>query len=359
MPKEPEMELRPASAIRIYDYTPDPRVLLDALREPVRQLRSFVKPMISLRRGWLHGSHLQVTVRPHGTAPDLELASFVADAALAARALPAVSPTEASYLAGAEQLAAWENVSAPFLPLHPQGFVEAGPATAPPTWSAELELARDLIGTEFVEAILGSTSAQLDVTQFAARILAFVARTHPYGLGLGTLSYRSHAEGISATVRDRTDLNAVFARRFARDREVFTAALTEPDPAPQDPLAAWAGPLHRAWGVAEALAATGAIDGPAIDAAGRLDRLPVERAQVSDFHATYSTVGLAGQKPHWFTAHRIVLNTVYPALMCLGLSALQRYYVCYGLAEATDLLLEDPWQDRLGRLGSTVASLPA
>jgi len=353
------MELRPASAIRIYDYTPDPRVLLDALREPVQQLRSFVKPMISLRRGWLHGSHLQVTVRPHGTAPDVELASFVADAGLAARALPAVAPSEASYLAGAEQLAAWENVSTPFLPLHPQGFVQAGPVTAPPTWSAELELARDLIGTEFVDAILGSTFAQLDVSQFAARILAFVARTHPYGLGLGTLSYRSHAEGISATVRDRTDLNAVFARRFARDREVFTAALTEPDPAPQDPLAAWAGPLHRAWGVAEALAATGAIDGPAIDAAGRLDRLPVERAQVSDFHATYSTVGLAGQKPHWFTAHRIVLNTVYPALMCLGLSALQRYYVCYGLAEATDLLLDDPWQDRLGRLGSTVASLSA
>lgn len=353
------MELRPASAIRIYDYTPDPRVLLDALREPVQQLRSFVKPMISLRRGWLHGSHLQVTVRPHSTAPDVELASFVADAGLAARALPAVSPTEASYLAGAEQLAAWENVSAPFLPVHPQGFVEAGPATAPPTWSAELELARDLIGTEFVDAILGSTSAQLDVTQFAARILAFVARIHPYGLGLGTLSYRSHAEGISATVRDRTDLNAVFARRFERDRGVFTAALTEPDPAPGDPLAGWAGPLHRAWGVAEALAATGAVDGPAIDAAGRLDRLPVERAQVSDFHATYSTVGLAGQKPHWFTAHRIVLNTVYPALMCLGLSALQRYYVCYGLAEATDLLLDDPWQDRLGRLGSTVASLSA
>jgi|GEM_PF-6242196 len=339
------------TVIRIYDHNPNPRKLLRELADPIGALRGDQwLPVVHVRRGWLHGSHLQLTVRPLGTVPP-ELDGFLQLAARTAARLGGTPPSTEQYLSRATELARWENVDEPLLPLRPQGFAEVVPAVEPASWTPGLLLARDQILSAFLDGVLRATEDDGDVAWYATRVLALLARSHRYGLGIATLPYRSHAEGVSSALGASVNLREVFAERFARDRDRFAQALGESDPEPSDPLYPWHTAMQRAWGVAEALAASHQVDDQALNRAGQME-MPVANPTASQFHTTVRRSGFAGLKPYWQTAHRLILNALYPSFTCLGLTPVQRYYACYGLSEAVDLQLGESWLERVRRFAS-------
>lgn len=345
------------TVIRIFDHSTNPRELLRELADPIAELRvEQWLPVVHLRRGWLHGSHLQLTVRPLGTTPPA-LDGFLSFAARAAARLDGTMPAQDQYLSRATELARWENVEEPLLPLRPQGYAEAVPAVEPPSWTPGLMQSRDQIMSAFLDGVLRAAHQEADVAWYATRVLALLARTHRYGLGIATLPYRSHAEGISATLGAIINLRDVFAERFVRDRDQFTQALTEPDPLPSDPLYPWHSAFQRAWGIAEALAASDQVDDQVLKSAGQM-AVPVANPMASQFHTEVRRSGFGAHNPYWHVAHRLILNALYASLTCLGLSPVQRYYACYGLAEAADLQLGESWLERIQRYGAAAPAGP-
>ncbi|MFR9795084.1 hypothetical protein ACL02U_04130 [Streptomyces sp. MS06] len=388
--------------VRVHDHSTDPRPLLRLLAGPLRELtaQQWV-PLAHVRRGWLGGSHLRITLRPLASNT-VRLDDFAALAARAAGSLPATAPDEADYRARAAELGRWENVPPPYPPLRAQGLVEVDEETEPPPgWTPALVDARDQLSSHLLSPLLhsvgaapdpaatpgfgpdgattgpasgarGSAAHEEDVRRLVARVLALLARGHPYGLGVGTLPYRSHAEGVMSAVGRRTDLRAAFRERYVRDREFFAAAVAEapsptaaaesPEPAaatgtqtsapsaapPETPLLAhWATAFARCRGAAEAFTASGLVTDETLGALGATTAPTDDRPVPSAFHTAAHHSGITLREPYWQTAHRLVLNTLYPALTCLGISPLQRYYLCFGVSEAADELLGETWLERM------------
>ncbi|WP_405016171.1 hypothetical protein OHV05_02915 [Kitasatospora sp. NBC_00070] len=334
--------------IRVYDHSPDPRPLLRLLAEPLRRLKAEQwVPLVHVRRGWLGGSHLQLLLRPL-QSNTLRLDEFAALAAELAGSLPAEPPDGAAYLARAAELGRWENVHPPFPPLRPQGYVELSAEDPHPDWAPALVQARDQLSAHLLEPVLGSVALDgTDLLRHLARVLALLARSHPYGIGVGTLPYRSHVEGVMSAVGARTDLRTVFRARYAQDAAFFASALTDGHPAEQAAaLDAWQLGFARCWGAAEAMAAGGLVDQSVLAAVGAVTAPTDDRPVPSAFHSAAHHSGLTAQEPYWQLAHRLVLNTLYTALTCFGVSPLQRYYLCFGLSEAADELLGESWLER-------------
>ncbi|MHA6765683.1 hypothetical protein [Streptacidiphilus sp. PAMC 29251] len=344
--------LGPGQAAHVYDYSTDPRLLLRLLAEPIRELRTEGVPLVHVRRGWLHGTHLVVTVRPLLSVP-VSLDGFAAAAGRVASSLGAAPPEEHAYLARAEQLARWEGVPAPYLPLHPQGFSSTGPAPAPDHWSEELLGARDQLAGRLLGPLLGSAALPpTALLPHAARVLALCARAHPYGIGIGTLPLRSHTEGIWSATGGTADLRTAFTERFEQDRALFAAALSDPEGGGDGELPllrSWNEALHSCYGTATALAAAGGVDEESL-AVSQLAQPPLENGVPSPFHRAARLAGLARRQPYWHIGHRMLLNVLYSALSCLGVTPLQRYYLCFGISSAADELLGEDWSQRMERI---------
>ena len=347
-------QLGPGQATYIYDHSADPRALLGLLADSIQALRTPGTPIVHVRRGWLHGTHLVVTVRPHDGVT-LAVDSFAALAGPVAARLPAAAPSEHDYLAQAGQLARWEAVSEPFLPLHPQGFTAVGPAEIPEGWTRELLDARDQLAGRMLEPLLASASLSGDVLlPHAARVLALCALAHPFGIGIGTLPLRSHAEGIVSATGGTADLRSAFAERFEADRAVFLDAFSGQngaDVAEAVPLRLWNEALHSCWGTATALAASGDVDEERLVVGGPREA-PLKNGVPSPFHRTARQAGIDRDQPYWHVAHRLLLNVLYSTLVCLGIKPVQRYYLCFGLSSAADALLGEDWSQRIERIAA-------
>jgi hypothetical protein len=336
----------PGLAIRIFDYSENPRELLRGLTEPLTRLKSAQQlPVVHLRRGWLHGSHLQVTARPY-EGREVVAAEFAAQAGALAAARNAETPTESAYLTRAQELARWENVREELLPRHPQGFVDVRAALPRLPAQPELSLASEQIMGRFLEPVLASAAVpDALILPHLAQVMAVLARSHPRGISAGALPYRSHAEGISSATGNHLDLKSRFAARFDTDQQVFFDALNTPltDPA----LLLWQSAIQYAWGVAEALAAGGHLTERTLaDAVGEME-MPLGTPVRSDFIGEVLGSALIANPSYRHIAHRVVLNVLYACLTCFGITPVQRYYLCYGISEATDRLLG---QDSIARV---------
>ncbi|WP_162824113.1 hypothetical protein [Peterkaempfera bronchialis] len=327
----------PGTAVCITDYSTQPRELLRAMSSPIRRLKSTQQlPVVQLRRGWLHGSHLRVVVRayPDRTA---HLEEFLETAGRIAAERPGEPPAVEDYLRRAGQLARWENQKGDPLPLHPQGHVTAGPDEDAEQLAPDVLRARDLITAGYLEPVLDTAELpDAELLPTLARVMALVARSHPLGYGVGTLAFRSHVEGVCSATGNHADLGSVFAQRFAQDEEVFLDALTAPV---DDPLLhSWQSAIGRGWGVAEGMCAAGLLDERALQSAVGPMEYPMGPPVRSEFIAAYLTNRQVAEQNYRQTAYRVLLNTVYPTLTCFGITPLRRYYLCFGLSEAADRL---------------------
>ncbi|MFF2042835.1 hypothetical protein ACFVVX_20630 [Kitasatospora sp. NPDC058170] len=336
----------PGLAIRVFDYSDNPRELLREIAVPLEHLKNSQQlPVVHLRRGWLHGSHVQITLRPYGERP-VDAAEFAATAERLATARPATAPDPDRYLARAAELARWENVRDELLPCHPQGRVLVEPHR-PRTGSPALAQAVDQITGRFLEPVLASLAVPEDrLLPHLAGVLAVLARSHPRGISAGALPYRSHAEGAASATGRHTDIRAAFAARYAKDRETFLDALSAP--LPDGTLRTWERAVQYSWGVAEALTASAAVDERVLQAAvGAHWQHPLGEPVRSDFIGEVLDGGMLRNPSYRHIAHRIVLNALYTALTCFGITPMQRYYLCYGLGEGTDELTGQSSIDRV------------
>ena len=357
----------PGLAVYITDYSADPAELLRDLAASLIDLKvSQQLPVLAVRRGWLHGSHLQVVARGYAgahterVAEQLDnFAELAGRQAVAGARAETVAPTEADYLSRAEQLARWENTEPPFLPLYPQGAVRVERLGVPDGWPAQLMQVRDQITSRYLELVLRTAELpQPERLPVLMQVMAALARTHPRGIGDGTLPYRSHVEGVASATGGHADVRSVYAARFAADQDRFRSALLDPV---TDPLiVGWREAFCYAWGVAEGVVATGAVDDEGLaDAAGRRPVEPMGPLARSEFFAEMLRTGLVQDPPYQHVAYRIVLNTLYSTLSCFGISPLQRYYLCYGLAEAADRHLGEDANSRVRRIAAGRARLHA
>lgn len=349
--------LESGQTIRVFDYSPNPRALLSLLSAPIGSFSSATLfPVVHVRRGWLHGSHAVVTVRPPAGHP-VECAGHFGTLEAAIRALACelegTPPAAADYVAAARQLGRFENVPGPYLPLRKQGHVETGVAGLPPGWPAGLVLARDLMLARLLAPVLAAAAvAGDDLPGYAMRVLALTAMTHPGGTEFGLLSYRSHSEAMLAWKGAQTSLRSAFAARSSAASADFTSALADPAgsaaPGLRDSLLMWSLAVQHCWGIGYALTLTGAVGTRALNEAGRLADLPAElhSARLSSFHEQLRADGFDENTLFWHAAHRMVVNVVYLSLACLGLTPIQRYFLCYGLSEASDKILGRTWADR-------------
>lgn len=351
--------LNSGRTVKVFDYSPNPRTLLARLDAPIREFGSATFfPVVHVRRGWLHGSHAVVTVRRAATGPaDIEPALDRLEDAIRTLAadLRGSSPTEADYLATAEELGRWENQPGPYLPLHPHGHVERGIDKPPANWSAELVFVRDLMLAALLEPVVAAAGVveDDDLLSYAARVLALVAESHPGGTLVGTWSYRSHCEAMLSWNLSSVNPGKAFRARFEADGAEFVATLDNPiGTAPArhvESLQRWRSGIERCWGIATAAALQGQIDASVLNSVGRMQEAPtaLTAAERSKFHESMHSWSFDPNGVFWHLAHRMVVNLTYQSLAGLGLTALQRYYLCFGLSEASDRATGKTWAERI------------
>lgn len=324
-----------------------------------RSLRQEHQALVLLRRGWLHGPHVDILVRGEpATPPSWNAIAAELDPGTPQRDHPV---TLESYLRQAQELGRLEAVSPPYLPLRAHGAVEL---LADDPAATSLGRLKDAVLGALCTPVL-RTIDELAVRPDAATerlVEAFVAlaQTHYLGAGFGTYSFRSHVEAFLAWVAPSQDMRPVFAQRLVVDaprlRPMVERQLSEH---PSVSAATWRTALAYAAGTVDGAAASGVLtsDGlaeltPELDRSrmgppGASDKVPLGDQPDSEFHRVVSESGVVDDPPVWFTGYRMLTNLFYQQLPLLTVSPLQRQYLCYAVAELVDEALGETWRERL------------
>ncbi|MFE9345429.1 hypothetical protein [Streptomyces olivaceus] len=355
------------TGVRLFTRAPVTLAWLAASAVPVaRSVRENGGAVVRLRRGWLHGPHVDVVGRGalgqelpwRSLARRLDAGPLPADRAL----------DEEKYLAQAREFGRLEAVAPPYLPMREHGEVEF---LGPDDGEVRDPLLRDLREAEIVHGVLCpplmNTIEELagDPSLATARLAeAFLALGDSYFLGLahGAFSFRSHSEAFLAWAAPSKDMRPLFAARRAKEAPVLRELV-------EQRLAGRVGPAAAEWRTAFAYS-TGALDSAVVD--GRLtpavldavhsavdttamgppaapDAVPRGEHPDTEFHRATAESGVIDDPTPWFAAYRLLINLFYQQLPLLTVSPIQRYYMCYALAETIDEVLGETWQERLAK----------
>lgn len=350
---------RPASACGLRIHTHGEVTPEWALQHAVpvwRTARAGGLHLVTLRRGWLGGPHVEVGGLDSDDGIDWRRLAQAVDAGPA----PSRALDGGAYLRRARERGRLENVPPPYLPLRRHGevvLVRSG-RDDEPLGSVRAVLAATLapavVATlEDVVAEPGVRSARL------TGVLTAVAASHPLGAGFGAFSLRSHVEAMLAWLAPRTDMRAEFARRLEPQRAAVTAEVRRTlDWAAPASVLQWSTAIAYARGVVDENVRAGRISDEVVDDLGRRAEGqegppgaaamgPVGEHPETDFHRSVYGSGATGLAGEWFAGYRVLVNAVYAQLPLLGVSALQRSFGCYAVAEAIDEVLGQSWTNRL------------
>ncbi|MFF1283957.1 hypothetical protein ACFVY4_24850 [Streptomyces sp. NPDC058299] len=317
--------------------------------------------MIRLQPGWLHGPHVELTAHRgrRGPLPWRELAA----AWDGGPADPRHELSPRAYLDQARALGRSEQVPPPYLPLHEHGTalpLTEAERTAP--WPGALAQLREYALGRLLEPVCRTIRSLAEQPAAApervAEAFLAVAAAHPYGIGHGCFSFRSHAEAFFNSTGDAGDgaapaggPRAAFRRRLDTQGEPLAAAVHRAlEGGESADAAAWRGALAYCTGLFESAAVRGEVDGALLDSwsgTGHNGGGEADGRMPSAFHRAVAASGATDGDAAWFTGYRVMINLFYRQLPLLGVSPLQRYYLCYGVAETVDRMLGVTWQERL------------
>ncbi|KWT63928.1 hypothetical protein ADL21_00850 [Streptomyces albus subsp. albus] len=308
-----------------------------------------------LESGWLYGPHLDLVVGDR--AQDVEMpVGIVEKITAAAAAYPAEPFDEQRYLRTAEVLGRAEGVPGPYRPVRPHGTVELpDPPVSGPPWR---ERAQEVAGarlTDVVLAIAERAPSREELRTATLGALAALADSHPYGIGFGAFSLRSHAEAFLHHTRTQDrDLRGRFADQMRSDEERLHA-IVGPRVAeqPDAPYESWRAAFSYCLGYLDRMVDTGELSnallaemegapqpsGTAADGTGRMSP--------SAFHRAVDEAGVTARPPEWFAAYRLLLNIFYRALPVVDVRPVDRYYACFAIAETVDRIRGQDWRERL------------
>ncbi|BCL21102.1 hypothetical protein GCM10017668_29450 [Streptomyces tuirus] len=364
--------VRPDSAgltgVRLHTRMPVTPAWLARHVVPVaRELGERGVPGVQVRRGWLHGPHVDV-LAPAGALPPGGAVDWAAiGAALDAGPLdPARALTEEVYLDQAREFGRLEAVEPPYLPLREHGAVLRVAPGDPALRSREprLDALRTVVygalATPVLTMIEGMAEEPGSGTVRLAEAFAALVDTHALGPAYGVFSPRSHVEAFLAWAAPRKDMRPVFRERLAKEgpriREVVEQRLNG---AVSPAAAQWRTAFAYGAGVLDHAVATGALTPDLLDSVtDGVDRsrmgppgaetvVPRGEQPDTDFHRTVHGSGAISTPSPFFAAYRLLTNLFYQQLPLLTVSPMQRYYMCFALAETVDEVLGSSWRERL------------
>ena len=333
----------------------------------VRYLRRTERvPVVNVRRGWLHGTHLEVVAHYDDGRP-------VPWPQAVARLRPPGEQdcqvqTEEQYLARARELGRLEQVGGSYLPLQEHGTFDWIAHSDLKRWPGHAQLLRERVLTRMIDSIAVTLEAAESAafgaavpTETAAEIMLAVASAHPVGIPYGTFSYRSHAEAFLNWSQAVSDPTPEFQRRLDGDRSLLRP-LVERMLAGTDTAssASWRWNAAYCMGLLDSAVLAGSLTeetldeingrpGGALPARMGPPGAPDAKPHPSEFHKVVNESGVNEQPPGWFLSYRLLLNLLYVQLPLLGVSPRQRYYLCWAIAEVVDEVTGESWRDRLAR----------
>lgn len=323
-------------------------------------------PVVNVRRGWLHGTHLEVIAHSDDGRP-------VPWPYVLAQLRPpepekTAQQTEAAYLARARELGRLEQNPGPYLPFQPHGTFEWLASADLKVWPGIVQILRERALTRMMDSLavtlepdehapLGDTAP----VPVVAELMLAIADAHPLRIPYGTFSFRSHGEAFLNWSRAVSDPRPEFERRLAADRPVLRS-LTERMLAGTETRSSlsWRRTGAYCMGLFHSATLAGSLTPETIDEindrpGGRLPQnmgppgAPDATPNMSEFHKIVNSAGVNDRPAEWFTAYRVLLNLLYSQLPLLGVSPRQRYYLCWALAEVVDEVTGETWRDRLAR----------
>ncbi|WP_329283271.1 hypothetical protein [Streptomyces sp. NBC_00691] len=359
------------TGVRLHTRMPVTPAWLARYVVPVaRALNEAGAPAVQLRRGWLHGPHVDILARDAtgvpGGGPDWD---GVARALDAGPLDPPRALTEETYLDQAREFGRLEAVQPPYLPLREHGAVEriggadGGPSAATardPRLGRFRTVVHGALTPALLRTIDGLAGEPGTGTLRLAEAFVALADTHTLGLGYGVFSPRSHVEAFLAWAAPTKDVRPVFRQRLAQDaaalRRVVEQRLSGEVSAT---AAAWRTGLAYGAGALESAVAAGTLTLDLLDGAtAGLDRsemgppgattvVPQGEQPDSDFHRTVGEAGVTSAPSPWFASFRLLTNLFYEQLPLLTVSPMQRYYTCFAVAETVDEVLGVSWRERI------------
>ena len=351
------------------------RHIVPVARELARQGAAGVQ----LRRGWLHGPHIDVLALAVPGLPGGEIDWTSAAARLDAGPLdPARALTEDAYLDQARELGRLEAVQPPYLPLRPHGTVEHVGPDDPAVRSREprLDSFRTVVGGALAKPVLrmieGMAEEPGSATVRLAEAFAALVDTHFLGPAYGVFSPRSHVEAFLAWAAPRKDVRPVFQERLAKDAPALRTVVEQRLSGEVSPAAAeWRTAFAYSSGALESAVAAGTLTLDLLDSVtdgvdrsemgppGATRVVPQGEQPDTEFHRTVHGSGTVAAPSPFFAAYRLLTNLFYQHLPLLTVSPMQRYYMCFAVAETVDEVLGVTWRERLDAGRATASGTPA
>ncbi|TFE24694.1 hypothetical protein E0F15_21100 [Frankia sp. B2] len=346
--------------------TVNPRWLVRTVVPAARELReTHGASMVYLRRGWLHGPHVDLVARVDqgGSPPPWDEMAHRLDAGPLD---PSSAISEETYLEKAREFGRLERVPPPYLPMRAHGTVERLGPSDTARWPVALNALREVaLGRLDLPLIDTLEDVAEHGAQAETRVLeAFVALAdaHHAGVAYGVFSLRSHVEAFLSWASARKDPRPAFRARLASDaprlRSLVESALKGDM---NRHYTAWQTAFAYTMGVFDHAVLTGALTLDGLDeldggfdpaTMGPPGRPSMADTGPSDFHRVMNDSGVIAEPPQWFASYRLLVNLFYQQLPLLSVSPLHRYYVCYAVAETVDEVLGESWQERLERRAS-------
>jgi hypothetical protein len=341
--------------------------LAEEVMPAIRYLRyTEYVPVVNVRRGWLHGTHLEIIAHTDDGRP-------VPWPHVLVRLRPPAEEvtsahTEKGYIARARELGRLEKKDGPYLPLHPHGTFEWLASSDLKPWPGHAQVLRERALTRMIDS-LGVTLERDDrgtpgdalPLSVVAEIMLAVADAHPARIPYGVFSFRSHGEAFLNWSLAVSDPRPEFERRLADDRPVLRS-LVERMLAGTETRnsASWRRTANYCMGLFDSAVLAGTLTPETLDEIngqpsgepqvnmgppGAADATPTK----SEFHRTVDSSGINDRVSGWFTSYRLLLNLVYAQLPLLGVSPRQRYYLAWAIAEIVEEVTGQSWRDLLAR----------
>ncbi|MQY12501.1 hypothetical protein SRB5_26350 [Streptomyces sp. RB5] len=353
------------AGVRLYTRAPLTLSWLSRSVVPVaRSMQDDGVPIVYLRRGWLHGTHVDIVAR--GSRQSEEGWRRIADRLDAGVLDPSTALSDEKYLAQAREFGRLEAVPPPYLPMREHGAVRFLTAddlvSAEPRLDRLRDIASNVMSGPLLRAIDDLAGRREDPAVRLAEAFTALADTHVLGAGYGVFSLRSHAEAFFAWAKPTADARPAFAKRLAAESARLRPVVEErlgdrPSPA----AAAWRTAFAYCAGALDSSVADGTLslelldsitasqDRSAMGPPGAPEAVPTGDSPDSAFHRVVDESGVIADPPKWFASYRLLVNLFYQQLPLLTVSPMQRYYMCYAISELVDDVLGESWQNRLSR----------
>ncbi|MFG1871541.1 hypothetical protein [Micromonospora arborensis] len=352
-PHTVELDTTGVTGLRLYTRGPVSLPwLADHVVPVARTIAEGSGRIVYLRRGWLHGPHVDIIARrAFGPPPPWHSIAARLDAGPLD---PATALTEEAYLAQAEEFGRLEGLPHPYGTLRTHGLVEflwaAGMEEPAPAFNQLKDVVRSMLGRPLMRLVDELSAHPERATVRLAEAFVALADTHALGAAYGALSLRWHAEAFLAWAKPAGKVRTTFANRLAKEadqiRQVVADRLAD---APSPAASGWRASLGYCAGALDNAAANGVLTPDLVDSVGP-DGGPRRRLAGepdNDFHRAVGESGVTESPSPFFASYSLLTNLFYQQLPLLTVSPLQRYYMCHAVAETIDDVLGEPWQERL------------